>query len=267
MKAITYEEVLSLFRETENLIKKHAEEAARRSEEADRRSEEAARRSEEAARRSEEAARRSEEADRRSEEADRRSKELDRRFEESARQFGETRNLLREQSKETNRGFQETDRRMKETERMIKEQGRQIGGIGDKFGYFTEGLALPSMERILIEKFGMTSIMPRARNRKNGEEIEIDVLATANDEINLAIVVEVKSRVRMDAIEQLRKLVARFRDLYPEHEDKGIMGILTGIDWDRGVADKAREMGFLTASIRDEMFRLTVPENFQARRW
>nr|VFK65742.1 MAG: Protein of unknown function DUF91 [Candidatus Kentron sp. UNK]VFK71547.1 MAG: Protein of unknown function DUF91 [Candidatus Kentron sp. UNK] len=214
MNAITYEEVLSLFRKTENLIEKYAKEADRRAEKADHRSEEAARRSE----------------------------ELDRRFEK-------------------------TERMIDKQSRQIKEQGRQIGGIGDKFGYFTEGLALPSMERILIERFGMTSIMPRVRNRKNGEEIEIDVLATANDEINLAMVVEVKSRVRMDAIEQLRKLIERFRDLYPEHRNKEVMGILTGIDWDWGVADKAREAGLLTASIRDEMFRLTVPQDFEAQRW
>nr|VFK17153.1 MAG: hypothetical protein BECKLPF1236A_GA0070988_101635 [Candidatus Kentron sp. LPFa]VFK32314.1 MAG: hypothetical protein BECKLPF1236C_GA0070990_101635 [Candidatus Kentron sp. LPFa] len=46
-----------------------------------------------------------------------------------------------------------------------------------------------------------------------------------------------------------------------------LIGILAGVDWARGVADKAREEGFLTASIRDEVFQLTVPEDFQARRW
>nr|VFK16606.1 MAG: hypothetical protein BECKLPF1236B_GA0070989_10989 [Candidatus Kentron sp. LPFa] len=40
MNAITYEEVLSLFRKTENLIEKYAKEADRRAEEADRRLEE-----------------------------------------------------------------------------------------------------------------------------------------------------------------------------------------------------------------------------------
>lgn len=49
---------------------------------------------------------------------------------------------------------------------MIKELGQQIGGLGDKFGYFTEGMALPSMERILTEQFGMSVIMPRVRVRQ-----------------------------------------------------------------------------------------------------
>nr|VFK49049.1 MAG: Protein of unknown function (DUF3782) [Candidatus Kentron sp. TC] len=163
--------------------------------------------------------------------------------------------------------FRETDRRFKETDRQIKELGKQIGGLGDKFGYFTEGLALPSMERILAEKFGMTASLPRARIRKNGEEIEIDVLAYANDDINLAILVGVKSRVKREAISQLQKLMGRFRGFCPEHRDKAAMGILAGVDWDQGIAEEAREAGFLTASVRDEMFEITAPDGFEARRW
>jgi len=169
--------------------------------------------------------------------------------------------------KETDRRFKETDRRFKETEKMIKKLGKQIGGLGDKFGYFTEGMTLPSMERILTKQFGMTTVMPRVRTRKNGEEIEIDVLAYANDDINLAMVVEVKSRVKAEAIEQLHKIMARFRELYPEHTGKAVMGILAGVDWDRGMEEKAREMGFLTASIHDEVFELTTPKHFEAQRW
>jgi hypothetical protein len=163
--------------------------------------------------------------------------------------------------------MQETDRRLKDLERITREQGQQIGGLGDKFGHFTEGLALPSLERILAEQFGMTFIIPGARVRKNGRSIEIDVLAYANDDINLAILLEVKSRVKWEAIEQLQKLLGRFREFYPEHRDKALMGILAGVDWDDDVADQTREAGFFTASIRDEIFRLTTPDGFQAKRW
>ena len=207
MSTITYEEVLSLLRETSYLIKEQ-------------------------------------------------SREFDRRLKETDRQM-----------KETDRRIEETDRQMKETDRQIKELGRQIGGLGDKFGYFTEGMALPSMERILMERFGMTTIMPRVRTRKDGEEIQIDVLAYANGTIDLAVVVEVKSRVKRDAVEQLRKVMVRFHEFYPEYRDKAVMGILAGIDWDRGVAEEAREAGFPTASIRGDMFELTTPEGFEARKW
>ena len=190
-------------------------------------------------------------------------KETELRMRETDLQMRETDRYMQE----TARQMRETDRRIRELDRLTREQSKQISGIGNKFGYFTEGLALPSMERILTEQFGMTTIMRRARTRKNGEEIEIDVLATANEGINLAMVVEVKSRVGWKSIEQLQRIVSRFREIHPEHRDKAVMGILAGVDWERGIQAKAREAGFLTASIQDEIFELTTPEDFEARRW
>ncbi len=74
----------------------------------------------------------------------------------------------------------------KETDRQLKELGKQIGGLGEKFGSFTEGLALPSMSKILSERFGMEVISPSVRVSKQGEHMEIDVLAFANAGINEA---------------------------------------------------------------------------------
>ena len=56
----------------------------------------------------------------------------------------------------------------KETDRQLKELGKQIGGLGSKFGSFTEGLALPSMEKILRQRFGMEIISPSVRASKEG---------------------------------------------------------------------------------------------------
>nr|VFK77837.1 MAG: hypothetical protein BECKSD772D_GA0070982_100251 [Candidatus Kentron sp. SD] len=188
-------------------------------------------------------------------------------FKETDQRMKETDQLMKEQSREADLRMKEADLRMKETDRQIKEFGKQIGGLGEKFGYFTEGLALPSMERILTEEFGMSTVLPRARTRKNGEAMQLDALAYTNDDSNLAMLVEIKSRVRMESIEQLRKIMLRFRRLFPEHAHRTLMGILAGVDWDLDVAEKAREAGFLTASIRDEMFELTAPKGFQARGW
>jgi len=65
---------------------------------------------------------------------------------------------LAQSQKETDRKFIETDREIKETGRQPKELGKQIGGLGKKFGSFTEGLALPSMTKILRERFHMEVI-------------------------------------------------------------------------------------------------------------
>ncbi|MFM7716786.1 MAG: DUF3782 domain-containing protein, partial [Microcystis sp.] len=82
--------------------------------------------------------------------------------------------------KEVSQQQKENERRQQETDRQLKELGRQIGGLGAKFGSFTEGLALPSMETILRQRFGMEVISPSVRVSKDGQHLEIDVLAYTN---------------------------------------------------------------------------------------
>jgi hypothetical protein len=184
-------------------------------------------------------------------------------FAETDRKFQETDRKMQE----TDRQMKETDRQMKETDRYIKELGRKIEGIGDKFGYFTEGMALPSMERLLNERFAMENISPRHRVRRAGREQEYDVLAWANGEVNLAIVVEVKSRVRREAIAQLESQLEMLPEMLPDIGHKPRIGILAGVDWDTGVREQAHAAGLYTASIQDEIFALTTPQGFEARRW
>ncbi|MEY3298483.1 MAG: hypothetical protein RLZZ597_1743 [Cyanobacteriota bacterium] len=167
------------------------------------------------------------------------------------------------QVKETDRRRQETDRRRQETDRQIKELGKQIGGLGAKFGSFTEGLALPSMETILRSRFGMEVISPSVRVSKAGQHMELDVLAYANGSINQAYIVEVKSHAREAALTQLKTQLERFREFFPEHRDKQVFGILAAVDMPEALREQALQTGVYVARIQDEVFELTVPNDFQ----
>ena len=166
---------------------------------------------------------------------------------------------------ETDRQLQETDREIKETGKQLKELGKQIGGLGGKFGSFTEGLALPSMTKILSERFGMEVVSPSVRVSKQGEHMEIDVLAYANSEVNEAYVVEVKSHVREEAIDQLQTILKRFRRFFPEHKDKAVYGILAVVDVSAELRERILKAGFYVARIHNEVFELDVPANFRPK--
>jgi hypothetical protein len=167
------------------------------------------------------------------------------------------------QLKEVSQAQKETDLQQKETARQIKELGKQIGGLGSKFGSFTEGLALPSMEKILRQRFGMEVISPSVRASKQGKHIEIDVLAYANGNLNTAYIVEVKSHAREDSIIQLKSILQRFRTFFPEHKDKQLYGILASVDMSPELRQKTLQEGFYVARIHDQVFELDTPENFQ----
>ncbi|MDX1907342.1 MAG: DUF3782 domain-containing protein, partial [Bacteroidia bacterium] len=97
---------------------------------------------------------------------------------------------------ETDRRMQETDRRMQETDRQIRELRKSVGEVSRSIGTFAEGLAYPSLERIMAEQFGATSIGPNVKAFKNGKTLELDVLGYANGDRNIAIIAEIKTRLR-----------------------------------------------------------------------
>ena len=164
--------------------------------------------------------------------------------------------------KETDRQQKETERRQQETDRQLRELGKQIGGLGAKFGSFTEGLALPSMETILRQRFGMEVISPSVRVSKDGQHLEIDVLAYTNGELNTAYIVEVKSHVRQEDITQLKSILQRFRRFFPEHKDKKLYGILAAVDLSPELREKILQEGLYVARIHDQVFELDIPDNF-----
>jgi hypothetical protein len=74
-------------------------------------------------------------------------RETDRKIQELVETTWETNLALKKEGEEAERRFQETDREIWKTSRMIRELKQQISGLGNKFGSFTEGLALPSIEK------------------------------------------------------------------------------------------------------------------------
>ena len=137
--------------------------------------------------------------------------------------------------------------------------------MGEKFGSFTEGLALPSMETLLRQRFGMEVVSPSVRVSKGGRHLEIDVFSYTNGYLNAAYVVEVKSHLREEAIVQMRSLLEQFRTFFPEHRDKRLFGILAAVDLSAAMRERALREGFYVARIHDEVFELDVPEGFQPK--
>jgi hypothetical protein len=191
-------------------------------------------------------------------ETDRQLKETDKQLKEVSQQQKETELLLKEVSQQQKENAQQ----QKETDKQLKELGKQIGGLGAKFGSFTEGLALPSMETILRQRFGMEVISPSVRVSKEGQHIEIDVLAYTNGDLNTAYIVEVKSHARQEDITQLKSILQRFRRFFPEHKDKKLYGILADVDLSPELREKILQEGIYVARIHDQVFELDIPDNF-----
>jgi len=189
-----------------------------------------------------------------------RFKDTEQRFKDTEQRFKDTERFMKELSKETDRRFQETDR-------QIRELGKQIGGLGNKFGSFTEGMAFPSMEKLLRTKFKMEVIAQRVKSKILGDNQEIDILAYANTTINQVIIVEVKSHLKEREFQSAMNIINKFREAFPEHAGKKLNGIIATVDASPEMQEKVIDAGFYLAIIHDEHFRLKVPHGFQPKQF
>lgn len=177
--------------------------------------------------------------------------------------------LAQREFQEANRELQEAHREFqeeqRETARMIRDLRKEMAALGQKFGGFAEGMALPSMERCLAERFGTTGFMARVRKRLGDRELELDALAYADGDADVACVVEVKSRLRDDGIDQLLRALDAFPHFFPEHRGKKLLGVLAAVDAPEELRRRVLREGLVLATIRDDIFELQVPEGFEPR--
>ena len=151
----------------------------------------------------------------------------------------------------------------------LRELSRQIGGLGNKFGTFTEGLMYSSLQRILRDRLGMQNlaIMPDRRRLPDGGELEVDMLGWTNGKDNRVTVVEIKSHLTRRDLDQFGKILRRLGDFFPEHKGKTAEGVVAAIGIRRPMADEVQRRGFHLATASDESFRLADTAGFRAARF
>jgi hypothetical protein len=198
-----------------------------------------------------------------SEEIARERKQTEEKFRQTSEEIALERKLTEEKFRQTR---EEIALSQKETARQIKQVNKQIGELGNKFGYFTEGMALPSMEKVLKRQFGLNGVFPRAKLDLNGETLEIDVLAhDTMGENDSVFLVEVKSNLTREAIEQLLDTIGRFPKFYPDLADRKLFGIVAAVYIPDELRNTVFKKGLYLARISDETFRLQTPAGFKPK--
>jgi hypothetical protein len=184
------------------------------------------------------------------------------------RSQAETDRQLKESAAEADRRQKEADRRQKQTDRQISRVDKQVGEIGNKFGRFTEGMAEPSMRK-LLERFGMTAIQTRAlfRNPDWSRTLEVDMLGYDTDDLREEIyIVEVKSLLTPEGVTQALKTITDFRELGPVAlRHRPIYGVIAAVDIPKSLEEAVTQRGLYLARINDDTFQLLTPPDFKPR--
>lgn len=182
--------------------------------------------------------------------------------------FDEIRAILKEiteKQREITEKQREITDQQRENDNVVSRVAKLVGEIGNKFGSFTEGMAFPSMDKVLRKQFGMKTVTTNYTTEAGSDTLEIDVLGLANGDVNTAVIVEVKSHLKRRDIEQTLKTMERFRRLHPEHANKKLYGIIACVSGSKEQREQAQRAGLFVASIHDEVFELKTPAYFIPR--
>ena len=184
---------------------------------------------------------------------------------ESARKGTKSRTDMDLQLKEDERMEKFGSQEEKEIWEQIEANWKMLERLDEKCGGITAGMAFPSMEKVLWERFHMEAISVRLSKRKYGRTMEMDVFAYSASKGNEAIIVEVRKHLKERDLERMLQLLGDFSQFFPEHRDKRLFGVLACADAPDYLEQRVLQSGIYLAKIHEETFRIQVPEGFVAK--
>ena len=207
----------------------------------------------------------------RKKESDERLKRIEKQIEENYKLIEENGKLINENGKlinENSKLINENSKLINENGKQIEENGKQIGGLGNKFGGYTEAMARPSIKRILEERFDADykgSIW--ITNSEDAVVLEVDAWGRSRNSTGAAYIVETKSKFRDKHLEQIWKLVDRFRLYRPDNrEERAVYPMLAAVQINEQQRQRVWNAGIYLIDINEGVFRYAEPpKGFKAK--
>ncbi len=206
--------------------------------------------------------------------------ETDREFKKSSvefdRRLAENERVLKESSAKFEREFNESryefDRRYAETDKLIKElrylserTDAKVDALSSKWGRFVEGLVIPAAERLFEERgFQVDNVYSRAKGRKSGDSMEIDVLVVGTQDV---IAIEVKSTLSQDNVKEFLETLGQFKTFFQDYSNRKLFGAVAGIVIDEQAARYAYQRGLFVIGQSGDTVQILNDQKFRPKAW
>ena len=178
--------------------------------------------------------------------------------------FRETREQIREVAKRQ----EETDREIRllsrENDSRFKDLRELFTG---QWGKLVEALVEPSVLRLFQERnIQVIDTAQRLKTTKNGEQMEIDILATNKDSV---IVVEVKTTLKVEDVNDfIIEKLSRFFEFFPKYKGMKLYGAVAGIRIEESADRYAYRKGLFVLTLSGEgMVVILNDEKFRPKQW
>jgi hypothetical protein len=185
--------------------------------------------------------------------------EVARQQSELARQQSERAKEHDELAKRQAQDHAKTEAAQRRTEETLRRVTKQLGGLGNKFGSYTEGLAFESVERILRAKFQADTLARRVKSVRGGFGQEYDLIGVRNGVQGEVYCAEIKSELNAEELAKSLKKFGEFSALLPQYRGMKLYGIICAVDVRGALAQRVMHEGLYLATAGDENFKLVKP--------
>ena len=159
----------------------------------------------------------------------------------------------------------ERDRTMAELKRTVERTSRAVDSLTSRWGRFVEELVEPSVLELFQAKgIDVKEIYPRARVKRQGIAMEIDILAV--DETDL-VLVECKSRLSKDDVDEFLEKLSRFKEAFHHYNNYQAYGAIAGIEINEGIDRYAYRQGLFVIKPAGNTVKIVNNDNFQPKIW
>ncbi|WP_353258138.1 hypothetical protein [Prochlorothrix hollandica] len=172
---------------------------------------------------------------------------------------------LAESRAEFDRRSQEAEQRLARAEAIAAQANQAVNNLSSRWGRFVENLVAPAALRLFQERgFAVKEVYQRMRSARGGTNLEIDLFVVDDD---VAIVIEVKSRLTQSGIRQVLATLDRFKTTFPHYANYQIHGAVAAIEIDGEVDQYAENQGLFVIQQTGDTVYISTPPNFTPRAW
>jgi hypothetical protein len=206
-----------------------------------------------------------EEFDRRLRESDLRRAEIERVFAEAKLESDRRAAEADLRAAEADLRAAEADRSMAELKRTVERTSKAVDSLTTRWGRFVEELVEPAVLRLFQEKgIDIKEVYPRARVKRQGIAMEIDILEVDDTDL---VVVECKSRLSKDDVDEFIEKLSRFKIAFPHYKDYRAYGAVAGIEINEGIDRYAYKKGLFVIKPSGDTVAIINDADFQPNTW
>ncbi len=163
------------------------------------------------------------------------------------------------------RSWAKTDEALQDLARAQERTDKLLGELGNCFGDFRERMALFSIREILLDQLGVDAVFADTSARRNGRSFQVDAVGLTHGETGKVYLVEIRSRLREEGLQQILEDLKVFGDFFPVYRDRTRYGILVAVDVPDALEERVLAQGIYLAKGHGDLFELVQPGGFKPR--